>query len=59
MVRAVGRCSVTLVNPSGNDVGHTNKLNHTSSNESLGLGNTRHKEQWGENRQILLESGVE
>lgn len=56
MVRVVGRCSVTLVNPSGNDVDHTNKLNHTGSNESLGLGNTRHKEERGENRLLLLES---
>lgn len=55
VARALGRCLVTLVNPSGNDVNHTNKLNHTSSNESLGLGNTKHKEQRGENTLILME----
>lgn len=55
VARALGRCLVTLVNPLGNDVNHTNKLNHSSSNESLGLGNTKHKEQRGENTLILME----
>lgn len=55
MARAAGRCLVTPVNPSRKDVNRTNKLNHASSNEPLGRGNTKHKEQRGENTLILME----